>query len=228
MAYRGAVLRALSSVFHNLRFVRVGGRRMERENLARTQGTPFPLRPERILLVAFALLCVAGPLRAQDELPVPPPVQTIANEDRAILTALNKPDDRVKKAVELSEQRLKQAEELTAKQDYQAALEQLGRYQGIIADTLAWLKPLQAQRQRKPFRAVEIALRAQVPRIEVMRRQTPMAYGVHLRSVGEYARNARTEALNAFFDNTVLAEDQAHPESKDDKTKTATAFTDKP
>ena len=166
-----------------------------------------------VLLLAFTRA-----LSAQTEdLPVPPPAKTIATEDRATLEAITKPKERSKKAVELAESRLKRAEELNQKQEYTAALEQLGRYQGLLAHTMAFLKPFAAQHLREPFRNIEVALRGHVPRIEGLRRQTPLAYGVHIRAIGEYTRSARAEALNAFFDDTVIPEETARPDNKKNK-----------
>ena len=158
------------------------------------------------------LLALTHSLAAQTEdLPIPAPAKTIATEDRTVLEAITKPKDRTKKAIELAESRLKRAAELTEKQDFTAVLEQLGRYQGLVAHTMAFLKPFAAQRLREPFRNMEVALRAQVPRIEGLRRLTPLAYAVHVRAIGEYARAARAEALNAFFDDTVIPEKDGKP-----------------
>jgi hypothetical protein len=78
---------------------------------------------------------------------------------------------------------------------------------------MAFLKPFIAQRLREPFRNMEVALRAHIPRIEGLRRRTPVAYGVHIRAIGEYARSARAEALNAFFDDIVIP-DNASPKAE--------------
>ena len=168
------------------------------------------LTSERACLALIMTLFFVAPLLAQDdEMPPPPvlpPVKAVAAPDRTALEAIAKPKDRAKFALELTEKYLKRAEELTEKQEFDAALGQLGFYQGIVADTLKFLKPFREKRLREPFRNIEVALRGYVPRLEGMRRQTPVAYGVHIRAVGEYTRDARTEALNAFFDDTVLTE----------------------
>lgn len=166
---------------------------------------------------ALLLVALVVPLPAQDgdDVPFPAPSKTIAPEDRSVLEAVKDPKDRAKRAVELADARLKRAEGLTEKQEFPAVLEQLGRYQGIVAHTLAFLKPFQAQRLREPFRRLEVALRGHVPRIEAMRRETPLKYGVHLRAISEYARNARAEALNAFFDDTVIPSEPAKDKKGD-------------
>ena len=181
---------------------------------------PFSLQPERLMLVALVVICAARPLVAQgEEDPIPPPPKVVAAEDSTILEALPKPEDYAKRAVELLEKRLKRAEEVTAQQDFQTAMEELGRYQGLVTHTLAFLKPFGVKGLRKPFRTLEIGLRAHIPRIEGIRRQTPVAYGVHVRAIGEYTREARGQALDAFFAETVLAEDQAHSKTKVGKEK---------
>jgi hypothetical protein len=165
-------------------------------------------------VLACWLFFVSGALAQTDELPVPAPAKTIAAEDRSALEAVTKPKDRTKKAIELAESRLQRAEQLHEKQEFPAALEQLGRYQGIIAHTLAFLKPFRAERLREPFRNIEVALRKHIPRLEALRRQTPVAYAVHIRAIGLYARDARAEALNAFFDDTVIPGEDPAPENK--------------
>jgi hypothetical protein len=166
----------------------------------------------------FLLLVVAPKLVAQtEELPVPAPAKTIASEERTILEAISKPKERSKKAVELAENRLKRAEEFHGKQDYAAGIEQLGRYQGLLTHTMAFLKPFAAQRLREPFRNIEVALRGHIPRIEGMRRQTPVEYAVHIRGIGEYVRSIRAEALNAFFDDTVIPDNTTRPDDKKNK-----------
>jgi hypothetical protein len=181
---------------------------------------PFSLRPQRLILAAFVIVSGYWPVWAQEEDPLPPPAKTVAAEDRDTLASLKKPEDYAKRAVELAEKRLKRAEALTTEQNFQAALDELGRYQGVVTHALAFLKPFGVQGLRKPFRTMEVALRAHVPRIEGIRRQTPLAYSVHVRAIGEYARDARSQALNAFFDDVVLAEDQAHSKGPESKEKT--------
>jgi hypothetical protein len=40
-----------------------------------------------------------------------------------------------------------------------------------------------------------------------MRRMTPAEHAVHVKAICEHARNARSEALNAFYGDTVIRED---------------------
>lgn len=188
----------------------------------------FPLCPERACLLLLATFCLAAPVWAQaqtDEMPPPPimaPAKTIPAADRTLLDGVVKPKDRAKKGLDLAEGYLKRAEQFTEKQEFEAALSQLGIYQGIVADTLKFLKPFREQRLREPFRNVEVALRGYAPRLEGIRRQTPMEYGVHVRTIGDYTRDARTEALNAFFDDTVIAEPPKSAPATD-ATQTVTA-----
>ena len=49
--------------------------------------------------------------------------------------------------------------------------------------------------------------RGNVSRLEVIRRSTPVDYAENVKAAAEYARNARSEALEAFYGHTVLREE---------------------
>jgi hypothetical protein len=61
---------------------------------------------------------------------------------------------------------------------------------------------------RDLYRHFEIALRAHIPRLAVMRRSTPAAYAGNLKAAEEYVRDARSDALDSFYGHSVLREDQ--------------------
>jgi hypothetical protein len=71
---------------------------------------------------------------------------------------------------------------------------------------------------RDLYRHFEIALRAHIPRIAVMRRSTPADYAGHLKDAEEYLRNLRSEALDSFYGQSVLRDDAGDkkPESPRD------------
>ncbi len=62
---------------------------------------------------------------------------------------------------------------------------------------------------RDLYRHLEIALRAHIPRLAVMRRTTPAGYAGNLKAAEEYLRDARAEALDSFYGHSVLREGAA-------------------
>ncbi|MGQ0762282.1 MAG: hypothetical protein ACT4OT_09765 [Acidobacteriota bacterium] len=158
----------------------------------------------------------AQPLTPQ--LPTPPPMRFVAREDRSQLTTTRDSKARVKLTIELAEARLRHMEALTSHKEFEKASEVLGTYLGLIEDAMRFIggMPRDKNSTRDLYRRLDIALRAQIPRLAVMRRDTPSDYSIHLKTAEEFARNTRTEALESFYGHTVLRED---PEKKADANK---------
>lgn len=174
-----------------------------------------------VLFVALAspLLSIevfAQPLTPQ--LPTPPPMRFVARDDRSQLTTTRDAKGRVKLTIELAEARLAHMEALTSHKEFEKASEALGTYLGLIEDAMRFIgsMPRDKSSTRDLYRRLDIALRAQIPRLAVMRRDTPSDYSIHLKTAEEFARNTRTEALESFYGHTVLRED---PEKKADANK---------
>ena len=157
-------------------------------------------------LVALVLFLAPEAL-GQDNLPLisaPPPMKFVSRDERAQLSAARDAKARTRATIELAEARLSRAEQLTAGQQYEAASAELGVYQGLVEDALAYLGGGEAKNQRDIYTRLELALRAHSPRLESIRRVTPSEYAIHVKAICECARNARTEALNAFYGDTVI------------------------
>lgn len=143
----------------------------------------------------------------------------VARADRSQLTTTTRDAKaRVKLTIELADARLGHIESLTSQKDFEKASEALGTYLGLIEDVMRFIggMPREKTSTRDLYRRLDIALRAQIPRLAVMRRDTPSDYAIHLKTAEEFARNTRTEALESFYGNTVLRED---PETKADAHK---------
>jgi hypothetical protein len=168
---------------------------------------------------AFSVLFVAlaSPLLSFDtfaqpltpQLPTPPPMRFVARDDRSQLTNTRDPKARVRLTIELAEARLIHMEALTFHKEFEKASEVLGTYLGLIEDVMRFIggMPRDKNSTRDLYRRLDIALRAQIPRLAVMRRETPSDYAIHLKTGEEFARNTRTEALESFYGHTVLRED---------------------
>jgi hypothetical protein len=173
-------------------------------------------------------VALAGPLLSFDtfaqpatpELPSPPPMRFVRRDDRSQLTTTKDSKGRVRLTIELAEARLTDMETLTSNKRFAEASEALGTYLGLIEDAMVFIGTLQRDKgsTRDLYRKLDIALRGQIPRIAVMRRETPSEFAVHLKAAEEFARQTRTDALESFYGNTVLREP---PEKKADANKAA-------
>jgi hypothetical protein len=166
------------------------------------------------LLVAVVVF-IAPEARGQDyHLPLvsspPPPMKLVSRSERTQLSSIHDSKSRTRATIELAEARLGRAEQLTAGQQYDAASAELGVYQGLVEDVLSYLgNPSTGKKQRDTYKRLELALRAHCARIEAIRRVTPSEYAVHVKAICECARNARSEALNGFYGDTVLRDDSS-------------------
>lgn len=174
-----------------------------------------------LLFVALASPLLSFEVFAQPltpQLPTPPPMRVVAREDKSQLTTTRDAKARVKLTIELADARLAHMEALTSRKEFEKASEVLGTYLGLIEDAMLFIggMPREKNSTRDHYRRLDIALRAQIPRLAVMRRDTPSDYAIHLKTAEEYARDTRTEALESFYGHTVLRED---PEKKADANK---------
>ncbi|HMF57720.1 MAG TPA: hypothetical protein VK619_15360 [Pyrinomonadaceae bacterium] len=172
------------------------------------------LLPSYLKLLALCSLplvtiCLARPVRAQENhlTPAPPPMKFVSSNERSQLSAARDTKARIRANLELAETRLQHAEEMTSAQRYDDAASDLGCYQGLMEDALHFLADTgNANKLRDLYKRLELSLRAHAPRLEAMRRTTPVEYSVNIKAIMDFARDARTEALNAFYGNTVLHE----------------------
>ena len=147
---------------------------------------------------------------AQDPKPLdqtaPPPAKVITREERSQLNQAKDEKARIKLSIELAETHLANAELQTSQQQFEAAATEAGKYWALIEDALGFMKSVdrKGNRRRDLYKRLELALRAHGPRWATMRRNTPAEYAVWIKELEEFARNGRTEALNSFYDNTVI------------------------
>lgn len=186
--------------------------------------TTHSLRTRIVLgccLLTVAAAFVAPEARAQDgHLPFisapAPPMKFVSRGERTQLSAARDAKARTRATIELAESRLARAEQLTAEQNYNAASTELGIYQGLIEDALDHLGDITKNdnKLRDTYKRLELALRAHCMRLEAIRRVTPSEYAVHVKAICECARNARSEALNSFYGDTVVPAASLRDETK--------------
>lgn len=161
-----------------------------------------------VVLLFVALFAPAA--NAQDPRPIdqtaPPPAKVITREERLQLNQSKDEKARIKLSIELAETHLANAESHTSQQQYEGAATEAGKYWAMIEDALGFMKTVdrKGNKRRDLYKRLELSLRAHGPRWASMRRSTPAEYAVWIKEIEEFARNGRTEALNSFYDNTVI------------------------
>ena len=192
---------------------------------------PRPLLLSATLLL-FAFVC---PLAAQAQNPqpsptpltAPPPLKIISKEERQQLDQSKDLKERLKLSLEFAGAHLTKAEQLTMQTEYEAASNEVGSYHALIEDVLESLGGLKqdSNKTRDLYKRLELALRADGPRLTAMRRITPLEFAVWIKKVEDFARAGRTEALNSFYGHTVVREKNTadKPEEKPKETPTPQA-----
>lgn len=182
----------------------------------------FRLIRARSLVLLVCVLCPVVVARAQQQQnpdpPIdytPPPMKYVPEETRQQLSLEKDAKARTKRSLELAEERLERAAAQTSSEQYEAAGRELGIYQAIIQDAIRYIQESVKKdgKRRDLFKRMELSLRAHMPRLETIRRTTPSEDAIHVKSCMDFVRGARVEALNSFYDDTVIR----MPETKSEK-----------
>jgi hypothetical protein len=184
-----------------------------------TPHTPARRRASARTLCALALLALScAAAQAQDaagasqqqhpEDAAPPPMRYIPEEVRTRLSTARDDKSRTRLSVELAEERLASAASLADAGRFEAATAEIGVYEAVVKDAVSFLQQGATGRvnnkKRDLFKRVELALRSHLTRIETIRRTLPAHYAVNFVSTLDLVRGARSEALNAFYSDTVM------------------------
>jgi hypothetical protein len=104
------------------------------------------------------------------------------------------------------EQRLKEAETLYSREQYREMFDKLGSFQALVDNTLDFLKQNDNGRGKvlNNFKRFEMSLRAFLPRLELIRRELPTQFEPYVRNLAKYVRDARSKAVEPFFDNSIV------------------------
>lgn len=182
------------------------------------------MRPQQVIhsrltlqfvrLAALAcVVCLGVEARGQEQVlpppPAPPPMKYIPTAERAQLSAESDIKKRTRLSLTLAEDHLLRAEQHTGLQHFDPATAELGIYQALIRDAINFLKRTNRDdgKMRDQFKRIELALYKHASRIEAMRRTTPPEYTGNLRAAIKFTQEARSDALNAFYGNTVLRDE---------------------
>jgi hypothetical protein len=168
-----------------------------------------------LVVVCTTASLVAGREVRTQEQTAPPPLKIVTRHDRIQLDEEKDPKARVRLTLDLAEAHLANAELDTSHLNYDDAAAEAGKYSALIEDVFVFLGSLKqdSNKTRDLYKRVELALRAQGPRLSIMRRTTPSAYAIWIKETEDFARRGRTEALNSFYGHTVVR-DRPSPEQK--------------
>jgi hypothetical protein len=172
-------------------------------------------------IVVTGAICVSlAQGQPAPQVQAPPPMKSIPLEERNQINRAGDTKTRIRRTIEFAEQHLQHSETLAAEQKYDQALTALGNYLALMDDGLEYLSKLSDDpgKNRDRYKQIELALRAHGPRLTTMRRATPLEYATRIKEVEDFARQGRTEALNAFYGNTVVHE-RMKPPPEDNKSK---------
>jgi hypothetical protein len=191
-----------------------------------------------VLLLALLFLPVVHAQESQPQpqpqptpLTAPPPFKMIVKEERTALDgAANDPQRRLKMTIEFAAGHLLAAEQHTARENYEAASTEVGMYHALIENALQFLSTFKrdSNKTRDLYKRLELALRADGPRLTAMRRTTPLEFAVWIKQVEDFARQGRTEALNSFYGHTVVRESQKSDKSNEKPKETPTPKSNQP
>src|SRR4029453_6053043 len=147
-----------------------------------------------------------SPQPSPTPLTAPPPFKMIVKEERAQIEQTQDLSRRLKLTITFAGQHLTAAEQHTARENYEAASVEVGMYHALIENALAFLSSVKrdTNKSRDLYKRLELALRADGPRLTAMRRITPLEFAVWIKHVEDFARDGRTEALNSFYGHTVV------------------------
>ena len=163
-------------------------------------------------MLLLPVLACASAVSAQEAQPqptpltAPPPFKMIVKEERAQIEDTKDSQKRLKLTIEFAGAHLTRAEQHTAREDYEAASAEVGMYHALIESALDFLSTFKrdSNKTRDLYKRLELALRADGPRLTAMRRITPLEFAVWIKKVEDFARDGRTEALNSFYGHTVV------------------------
>lgn len=148
-------------------------------------------------------------------------MKMIPKEERAQLdSSSSDTKKRVRLTIEFAGGHLTSAEQHTEKGNFESASREIGIYHALIENVLAHLSTLKrdSNRTRDVYKRLELALRADGPRLTAMRRITPLEFAVWIKVVEDYARDGRTEALNSFYGHTVVPQQESNTKPKPEST----------
>lgn len=140
----------------------------------------------------------------------PPPVKVISKDEKKLLETETNTKKRTQLSLTLMEAKITASEKASGEKDNTLALNQLGSFEALMDNTLAYLLRNNAgDKTDKNLKTLEIYLRKQIPRLETLRREMPYKYGYYVEKLMKTVRAARAKAIEPLFDDTVVPETES-------------------
>ena len=158
-------------------------------------------------VIGTCLLSMSGAAQ-QPQMPAPPPLRLVSRSERSQLDEARDAKARLHATITLAEDHLTQAESLTTQKKFDEASAEVGSYLGLIGDLRDYISKLNNDKTstRDICRHFEWDVRLHIPRLAVMRRDTPAAYSLYIKDAEEFIKDTRAEALDSFYGHSVLRE----------------------
>ncbi|MFV0387449.1 MAG: hypothetical protein ACK5NT_01745 [Pyrinomonadaceae bacterium] len=130
----------------------------------------------------------------------PPPMREMSKTEDETLDSKTKVSDKTKVALELMEARLVKSETFGKKNEFKDALDNLGGFAAIMTAAYNFLtKGTNPKKNLKSIKKFEIGLRKFLPRLEVLRRESPYKYEYHVQRIIRDVREFRSGATENMY-----------------------------
>lgn len=171
-----------------------------------------------VVATCAVLTCAFAQQFRIPQMPAPPPMRLVSRTERSQLEATKDPKSRLRAIISLAEAHLGRAEIFTAQKKFDDAAAELGGYLGLVGDMRGFVATLNRDKgsTRDIYRHFEIAVRPHIPRLAVLRRDTPANYAGNIKDAEEYIKDTRSEALDSFYGHSVLREPEKKSEAGKD------------
>ncbi len=170
----------------------------------------FPFKFLCFLCFTFATFSIYSFGQDIPEDSEPPPIKVISKDERERLFQESRVKERTKLGLELMEIRLKNAERLFDGKDFPEMFKELGRFHALVDNGLAFLQKNDSGRGKvlDNFKRLDIGLRSFIPRLELIRRELPIKFEYYVRSLISRVRDARSDAVEPQFSDSVVPKKQ--------------------
>ncbi len=160
------------------------------------------------LLFTFYFLLPSAAM-AQEEYPknaAAPPIKALTKMEKEQLEAEKDVKKRLTLALQLMENRLTNAETLSAEENYAEMFKEMGFFHAIMDNTLNFLERnnIGGNKILNSYKRFEIKLRSFIGRIEIIRRELPPRYEYYVRTLVKAVRDARSRAVAPMFEDTLV------------------------
>jgi archaellum component FlaC len=158
-----------------------------------------------LFLFCFCVTTFAQEEQMPDDV-APPPLYIISKQEKSSLDAETDISERTKLSLELMETRLKNAEDLTARNLYGEMSNELGSFNALMDNTLFFLNKNDNGHGKvlNNYKRLELSLRKFMTRLELIRRELPFKFEFYVRKLIKSVRETRSKAVEPMFSDTVV------------------------